>query len=128
MLDPTWPAPTMITRTPDRSYTCAPLRAPAVSRFRFRRQRRRGVAGRGRQRLPRGPDRVERHPAPTGEEFPDIENHPHGFLRADRRPRMAELETEAEKTRAEIASYLRDLADQLDGSGDVTLDLGGTTV
>jgi amphi-Trp domain-containing protein len=41
---------------------------------------------------------------------------------------MSELETEAQKTRAEIATYLRDLADQLDGTGDVTLDLGGTTV
>lgn len=41
---------------------------------------------------------------------------------------MGELETEAQKTRAEIASYLRELADQLDGDGDVTLDLGGTAV
>ena len=41
---------------------------------------------------------------------------------------MGELETEEQKTRAEIASYLRDLADQLDGDGEVTLDLGGTTV
>ncbi|MFC6939672.1 amphi-Trp domain-containing protein [Salinirubellus sp. GCM10025818] len=41
---------------------------------------------------------------------------------------MGELETEEQKTRAEIATYLRDLADQLDGDGDVTLDLGGTTV
>jgi amphi-Trp domain-containing protein len=41
---------------------------------------------------------------------------------------MGELETEEQKTRAEIATYLRDLADQLDEGGDVTLDLGGTTV
>lgn len=41
---------------------------------------------------------------------------------------MGELETEEQKTRAEIATYLRDLADQLDGGGGVTLDLGGTTV
>jgi amphi-Trp domain-containing protein len=42
--------------------------------------------------------------------------------------RMGELETEEQKTRAEIATYLRGLADQLDGDGDVALDLGGTTV
>jgi amphi-Trp domain-containing protein len=41
---------------------------------------------------------------------------------------MGELETEAEKTRSEIASYLRELADQLDGDGDVTLELGGRRV
>jgi amphi-Trp domain-containing protein len=41
---------------------------------------------------------------------------------------MGELETEAEKTRAEIATYLRELADQLDGDGDVTLELGGQQV
>ena len=41
---------------------------------------------------------------------------------------MGELETEEQKTRAGIATYLRDLADQLDSDGDVTLDLGGTTV
>jgi len=41
---------------------------------------------------------------------------------------MEELETEAEKTRSEIASYLRELADQLDASGDVTLELGGQQV
>ncbi|WP_121821132.1 amphi-Trp domain-containing protein [Halostella salina] len=41
---------------------------------------------------------------------------------------MGELETEEQKTRAEVATYLRDLADQLDGGGDVTLDLGGSTV
>ena len=41
---------------------------------------------------------------------------------------MGELETEEQKTRAEIANYLRDLADQLDSDGDVTLDLGGATV
>jgi len=41
---------------------------------------------------------------------------------------MGELETEAEKTRSEIAAYLRELADQLDGDGDVTLELGGRQV
>jgi len=41
---------------------------------------------------------------------------------------MGELETEEQKSRAEIATYLRDMADQLDGGGDVTLDLGGTGV
>ena len=41
---------------------------------------------------------------------------------------MGELETEAEKSRSEIASYLRELADQLDGGGDVTLELGGQQV
>jgi amphi-Trp domain-containing protein len=41
---------------------------------------------------------------------------------------MGELETEEQKTRAEIATYLRELADQLDGGEDVLLDLGGTTV
>ena len=41
---------------------------------------------------------------------------------------MGELETEEQKTRAEIATYLRELADQLDGGGDVTLELGGQQV
>jgi len=41
---------------------------------------------------------------------------------------MGELETEEQKTRFEIASYLRNMADQLDAGGDVTLDLGGTMV
>jgi amphi-Trp domain-containing protein len=41
---------------------------------------------------------------------------------------MGELETEAEKTRSEIASYLRELADQLDADGDVRLELGGQQV
>lgn len=41
---------------------------------------------------------------------------------------MGELETEAQQTRAEIADSLRDLADQLDGGGEVTLALGGSTV
>ena len=41
---------------------------------------------------------------------------------------MGELETEAEKTRFEIASYLRELAEQLDGDGAVTLELGGKQV
>jgi amphi-Trp domain-containing protein len=41
---------------------------------------------------------------------------------------MGELETESQKTRAEVADYLRGLADQLDQGGDVTLELGGTEV
>jgi amphi-Trp domain-containing protein len=41
---------------------------------------------------------------------------------------MGELETEAQKTRTEIADYLRDLAEQLDGGGEVVLELGGTEV
>lgn len=41
---------------------------------------------------------------------------------------MGELETEERRSRAEIASYLRDLAEQLDGDGDVTLELGGSEV
>ena len=41
---------------------------------------------------------------------------------------MGELETEAEKTRSEIASYLRELADQLDGDDAVSLELGGQQV
>ncbi|WP_255151090.1 amphi-Trp domain-containing protein [Halorarius halobius] len=41
---------------------------------------------------------------------------------------MGELETEEQTTRAEIATRLRELADQLDGGGEVTLDLGGTAV
>jgi amphi-Trp domain-containing protein len=41
---------------------------------------------------------------------------------------MGELETEAEKTRSEVAAILRDLADQLDGGEDVTLGLGGQQV
>jgi amphi-Trp domain-containing protein len=41
---------------------------------------------------------------------------------------MGELETEAQKTRSEIASYLRELAEQLDGDGAVTLELGGQQV
>lgn len=41
---------------------------------------------------------------------------------------MGELETEAEKTRSEIASYLRELADQLDDDDAVTLALGGQEV
>jgi amphi-Trp domain-containing protein len=41
---------------------------------------------------------------------------------------MGELETEAQKTRAEVADYLRGLADQLDRGGGVTLELGGTEV
>jgi amphi-Trp domain-containing protein len=41
---------------------------------------------------------------------------------------MGELETEEQKTRAEVASYLRQLADQLDGGGAVTLELGNQRV
>ncbi|WP_433634001.1 amphi-Trp domain-containing protein [Halomicrococcus sp. NG-SE-24] len=41
---------------------------------------------------------------------------------------MGELETEEQKSRAEIATYLRDLADQLEAEGDVSLDLGGQQV
>lgn len=41
---------------------------------------------------------------------------------------MGELETEAERTRSEIASYLRELADQLDDDGDVMLELGSQRV
>lgn len=41
---------------------------------------------------------------------------------------MGELETEAERSRAEVATYLRELADQLDAGGDVTLELGGKRV
>jgi amphi-Trp domain-containing protein len=41
---------------------------------------------------------------------------------------MGELETEAQRTRTEIATYLRDLADQLDAAGAVTLELGGQQV
>jgi amphi-Trp domain-containing protein len=41
---------------------------------------------------------------------------------------MGELETEEQRSRTEIASYLRNLADQLDGDDDVTLELGGSEV
>lgn len=41
---------------------------------------------------------------------------------------MGELETEEQKSRTEIAEYLRDLADQLDGGGELTLQLGGKEV
>ncbi|QIO25514.1 amphi-Trp domain-containing protein [Haloarcula sp. JP-L23] len=41
---------------------------------------------------------------------------------------MGELETEAEKTRSEIALYLRELAEQLDSDDAVTLELGGKQV
>jgi len=41
---------------------------------------------------------------------------------------MGELETEEQRTRVEIASYLRELADQLDRDGPVTLQLGGQQV
>jgi amphi-Trp domain-containing protein len=41
---------------------------------------------------------------------------------------VGELETEEQKTRAEVASYLRQLADQLDGGDAVTLELGNQRV
>lgn len=41
---------------------------------------------------------------------------------------MGELETEEHRTRTEVATYLRDLADQLNTDGAVTLDLGGERV
>ena len=41
---------------------------------------------------------------------------------------MGELETEAQSTRSEIATSLRQLADQLDEGGAVTLTLGEQTV
>jgi amphi-Trp domain-containing protein len=41
---------------------------------------------------------------------------------------MGELETEETRTRAGVASYLRELADQLDADGPVTLELGADRV
>lgn len=41
---------------------------------------------------------------------------------------MPEFETQAVKTRSEVAGYLRELADQLEAGGDVTLELGGRSV
>jgi len=41
---------------------------------------------------------------------------------------VGELETEEQTTRAEIANYLRDVADQLDSSENVRLEIGETTV
>lgn len=41
---------------------------------------------------------------------------------------MPEIETQAEKTRLEAAEYIRDLADQLEAGGEVTLELGGRSV
>ncbi len=41
---------------------------------------------------------------------------------------MGELETEREKSRAEIADHLRGLADQLESGGPITLELGGSRV
>ncbi|WP_210424063.1 amphi-Trp domain-containing protein [Halorussus ruber] len=38
------------------------------------------------------------------------------------------LETESEKTRTEIATYLREFAEQLDSDGDVTLELADQQV
>jgi amphi-Trp domain-containing protein len=41
---------------------------------------------------------------------------------------VGELETEARRSRAEVAAFLVDLADQLDADGEVTLELDGTAV
>lgn len=41
---------------------------------------------------------------------------------------MGELEAEARKTRSEIAAYLRELAEELDGDGPVSLTLGDHAV
>jgi amphi-Trp domain-containing protein len=41
---------------------------------------------------------------------------------------MGELETEEQRTRTEVATYLRELADQLDEGGPVTLELGDQRV
>ena len=41
---------------------------------------------------------------------------------------MGELEIEEQKSRAEVATYLRDLAEQLDDGGPVALELGGQRV
>ncbi|MFC7202923.1 amphi-Trp domain-containing protein [Haloferax namakaokahaiae] len=38
---------------------------------------------------------------------------------------MGELETQAQLNRGEVAAYLRQFADQLDGEGDVRFELGG---
>ena len=41
---------------------------------------------------------------------------------------MPEIETQATKTRAEVAEYLRDLAEKLEAEGEITLELGGPSV
>ena len=41
---------------------------------------------------------------------------------------MGELETEEQRTRSDVATYLRDLAEQLETGGTVTLQLGGQEV
>lgn len=41
---------------------------------------------------------------------------------------MGEIETQTETTRTEAAARLREFADQLEGDGPVTLDLGGQSV
>lgn len=41
---------------------------------------------------------------------------------------MPEIETQATKTRAEVAEYLRNLAGKLEAEGDITLELGGRSV
>jgi amphi-Trp domain-containing protein len=41
---------------------------------------------------------------------------------------MTETETEEQRTRREVATYLRDVADQFDGEEPLTLELGGESV
>ena len=41
---------------------------------------------------------------------------------------MGELESEAEMSRGEVASYLREFADQLEAGGEVALELGDQRV
>lgn len=41
---------------------------------------------------------------------------------------MRELETREQRTRTEVAASLRELADQLDGGGAVTLEFGAQSV
>ncbi len=60
--------------------------------------------------------------------IPAIENRPHNFPAFLPTTAYGRTRNRRTKTRAEIANYLRDLADQLDSDGDVTLDLGGATV
>jgi amphi-Trp domain-containing protein len=46
----------------------------------------------------------------------------------DKYRRLGELETEEQRTRTEVATYLRGLADRLDEDGPVTLELGNQRV
>lgn len=41
---------------------------------------------------------------------------------------MPEIETQAVQSRTDVAEYLRSLAEQLDGGGEVQLELGGESV